>query len=81
MLTLNSVSRTEAEACLVPLVPAILPAGQGYYGNSVWLYKQHHQLLCEGRRIENSFSPTSVLLPRESYTIVLDTAQGAPLYL
>ena len=48
MLTLNSVRETEAEACLVPLVYAILSRCQRQDGNSDRLYKEHYLLLVEG---------------------------------
>ena len=48
VLTLNSVKETEAEACLVPLVCAILSRCQGQDGNSDRLYKGHYLLLVEG---------------------------------
>ena len=44
---------TEAEACLVPLVCAILSRCQGQDGNSDRLYKEHYLLLEEGSDLVN----------------------------
>ena len=73
MLTLNPVRETEAEACLVPLICAILSRCQGQDGNSDRLFKEHYLLLEEGSidlvrllAYRELLLPPSVLLPLES---------------